>query len=333
MPVTIKEVAEAANVSASTVSRVLSNNPKISQSTKDRVMDVINKLNYHPNILARSLASSNSKIIGLIIPNTDEDLFKNPFFIQIMTGISIYSKKLGYNIMYNFSDNEEEEVKLLNSFTNSKLVEGIILLTSRNNDRCIEYLKKRDFPFAVVGRPEMSSDILWVDNDNFQAMYNVAASFIKNGHTSIAFIGGQKEMNMSKDRYEGYAQALQTHGIPLDESITYHAKDFSEYSGAEAMIEILKSHTPTAVVTTDDLLAFGALKVLSENSVSGIKVSGFNDTPFSVYQCPPLSSVNINAEKLGYFAAKLLIAKLENEELPVNHYIIETKFIERASTL
>ena len=333
MSATIKDVAKAVNVSPSTVSRVIAGNSRISDETKEKVFTAIKDLNYHPNIIARSLANKATKILGLIIPNTAEELFKNPFFIQAMTGISVYAQKKGYYIMYTFSKMENEEIKFIKSYSNSKLVDGFILLTSNENDKCIHYLKQNEYPFVVIGRPESTNDVLWVDNDNFQAMYNVVNTIIKKGHKEVAFIGGPENMNMSKDRLDGYKRALLVHGLSIDEKLIVQQTDFSEDSGYKAMKSVLSYKVPDAVITTDDMIAFGVQKAINENLDIKVALAGFNNAPFDTYQSPSLSSVDVNAEKLGYYAAKLLIGKLEDGSVPVNHYIVETSFIERESTL
>lgn len=331
MPVTIKDVAKLANVSPSTVSRVIAESPKISEETKEKVYEAMRKLNYHPNAIARSLANKSTKTLGLILPNTSEDLFVNPFFIQAMRGISVYAQKKGYYIMYSYSESEEEEVEFIKKYIKSKWVDGIILLTSRENDKCISYLKEVNQPFVVIGRPERPEDTLWVDNDNFKAMYDVVTYLVEKGHKSIAFIGGPSSLNVTKDRLEGYKRALEIRGIGIDNKLIEEA-DFSEDRGYESMNKILKYKVPSAVVTTDDLIAFGALKAIKENNIEKIAVVGFNNTPLSAYQTPTLTSVDINAEKLGYHAAQLLIDRLENNNIQSNHYIVETNLIEREST-
>lgn len=331
MGITIKDVAKEAKVSPSTISRVLSGNPKISDETKEKVMKVVKKLNYHPNAIARSLANNSTSTIGLILPNEAEDLFKNPFFIQIMTGISVYAQKAGYYLIYSFGKNEKEELNIIRNYTNSKMVDGVILLTSRTDDKCIEYLKKKNYPFVVVGRPDETEGVLWVDNDNFDAMYKVVNKIILKGHKDIAFIGGTEDWNVSKDRLEGYKKAISIHGIKLDDRLIIHKADFCEYSGYSAMMEILQYKKPSAVVATDDLLAFGVIKALKERDLENISVIGFNNTPLSEYQSPPLTSVEINSDKLGYYAAKLLLDKLTKENSNINYYIVDTNLIERES--
>lgn len=332
MNVTIKDVAKLANVSPSTVSRVIADNPKISNATKDIVYKAMEELNYRPNAIARSLANQSTRTLGLILPSTDENLFANPFFIQAMKGISIYAQKKGYYIMYTHSSNENESLDIIMDYINSKWVDGLILLTAMENDKCISYLKKANHPYVVIGRPENPQDTLWVDNDNFQAMYSVVNYLIDKGHSSIGFIGGPHHYNVTKDRLDGYKRALSAHGLDVDEGMILSVLDYSEACGYEATMKMTEYKVPSAIVTTDDLISYGVLKALKESSNMKIEVVGFNNTPLASYQTPPLSSVDINAEKLGYYAAKLLIDKLEKVEGAANHYIVETSLVEREST-
>lgn len=335
MHITIKDVAKEANVSASTVSRVLSGNPKISDETKQKVMEAVKKLHYHPNAIARSLAHNSTNILGLILPSEAHDFHKNPFFIQLMTGIGVYTQDNAYNIMFSFGKNEKEELTCIKKFTNSRLVDGIILLTSRNNDKCIQYLKDKQYPFVVVGRPEEAGDIMWVDNDNFEAMYNVVNKLVFKGHREIAYIGGPEDWNVSIDRLDGYRKAMQVHGLKVNEEWIIQQPEFSEQNGYEAMKRILSAGKPTAVATTDDLLAFGAMNALKEGKIEEkVAVVGFNNTALAGFQNPPLSSVEINPFELGFNAAKLLLRRLNNMDKGINsHYVVRTTFVERESTM
>lgn len=329
--VTIKDVAKEAGVATSTVSRVLSNNPKISQETKDKVNEAIKNLNYKPNAIARSLANNKTKILGVVLPSEADDLLTNPFFINAMKGMSIYAQNKNYYITYVFTKDGNKEFESIKEITNTNLIEGIILLRVNENDESIKLLKDIEFPFVAIGRPEKTDDILWVDNDNFQAMYNVVNKLIQKGHKKIGFIGAIKTLNMSKDRLKGYKMALEVNGISYDEQLVVHKSLFKENQGYDAAKELLNKNKVTAIVTTDDLLAFGAGQLLNEERLDYISLVGFNNIQLSKYQTPPLTSVDINADELGYYAAKLLIEKLENEDSLNTHYIVNTEFIERES--
>lgn len=176
--VTIKDVAKEAGVATSTVSRVLSNNPKISDETKERVNEAIKKLNYKPNAIARSLANNKTRILGVVVPSEADDLLMNPFFINAMKGMSVYAQSKSYYITYAFSKDENSELDIMKEITNANLIEGVILLRVKEDDKSIKYLKNINFPFVAIGRPEEIDDVLWVDNDNFHAMYKDRKSVV-----------------------------------------------------------------------------------------------------------------------------------------------------------
>ncbi|MDB1949461.1 LacI family DNA-binding transcriptional regulator [Clostridium tertium] len=331
MKVTIKDVAREANVATSTVSRVLSNSHKISDKTKEKVNEAIKKLNYTPNIIARGLANNRTRILAVILPKEAEDIFSNPFFVQAMKGISIYAQKENYYIMYAFKQEGKDDNEWFKKFIDSNLVDGICLLNSKEKDDTINYLNDIEFPFVVIGRPDEVNNVLWVDNNNVKAMYDLVQMLIDYGHKEIAFIGAKANLNVSRDRLKGYKQALIDNRIEIKNSLIYEAEEFTQSNGSYAINKILDSNRPTAVVATDDLLAFGAQETLNELGVKNMSIAGFNNIPMSEYQNPPLSSVDINAEELGFYATKLIIDRLEEKISNRNSYIIDTKLIERES--
>ncbi|WP_017209783.1 LacI family DNA-binding transcriptional regulator [Clostridium beijerinckii] len=331
MKVTIKEVAREANVSPSTVSRVISDSSQISEETKERVRDAIKRLKYKPNAIARSLANKKSRILGVVLPNEAQDLITNTFFIQAMKGMSKYAQNKKYYITYAFSEDEKAELEYINNFITSNLVDGICLLRARTDDRSIKYLKETQFPFVVIGRPEESENLLWVDNDNFQATYNLVNELVKKGHKSIAFLGAKKDWNVTKDRFKGFKVACEINGISIQDKNFEIMDDFNEQEGIDGTIKLLENITPTAIIAEDDVLAFGTLKVLNDRKIKNIDVVGFNNSPLAELQIPPLSSVDIKSEELGYYATKILIDFLENNDAAINHYIIDTKLVKRES--
>ncbi len=148
---TIKDVARLAGVNPSTVSRVIANNPKITDETKQKVYNAMKELKYRPNAIARSLASqSRTKIVGIILPSDNDQLFHNPFFIKVISSISAYAQDQGYYIMHGHSADEDGEIKILKELVNSRWVDGLILTTTRSNDKCIDYLNNMDMPLSLL---------------------------------------------------------------------------------------------------------------------------------------------------------------------------------------
>ena len=332
MHVTIKDVAKMAGVAPSTVSRVIADSPKISDGTKRIVEKAMKELNYQPNIIARSLANRKTYTLGLILPAKSEEIFDNPFFIQAMRGLSQYAQKKGYYIMYNYCHSMEEELKTAETFIRSKWVDGIILLASRFEDPCVNYLMEDNHQVVVIGRPEEYKDkALWVDNDNVLAMYEVVVSLINDGHQKIAFFGGEQQFTVNRLRLKGYKNALEDNGIQFDENLVFENNP-TEVEAQNSMKILLETGKPDALVGTDDTIAYGAYQGALDEGFTDIAIVGFNNTPMAHYKSPNLSTVDINAELLGSEAARLLISRIEKEELDSNYSIVGSDFIEREST-
>ena len=175
MKVTIKDVAKEANVSASTVSRVLSNNSKISEKTKENVWEAIKKLTYTPNEMARGLATQRTNILTVALPQDFGQSFSNPFFMQVLKGISTVAKDRGYFIMYAF---KEEGDSWINRFIQSNFVQGIILFHEENEEDTINYLKEIDFPFVSIGLPKDVDSLLKIDSEQYREIHEANGRYI-----------------------------------------------------------------------------------------------------------------------------------------------------------
>ena len=256
MKVTINDVAREAGVSKSTVSRVLSNNERISQETKDKVNEVIERLGYKPNLIARNLAKSKTRTLGVVLPTEATDYFSNPIYTQIMQGISTFAQENNYYIMYAFCKEKSEEENI-REFSSTGVVDGIIMLKSEENDKTMNYLNKKKFPFVVIGRPSEEKSVLWVDNDNVKSTYKLTNELFVNNFKKIAFISAKESWIVSKDRLKGYKKALERHLVKYDTNLIYQGDSFTETAGYEGIKCILEKEDPEVIITTDDLLALG----------------------------------------------------------------------------
>ncbi|MCI1476952.1 MAG: LacI family transcriptional regulator [Clostridium beijerinckii] len=158
MKITIKEVAKEANVSKATVSRVLSESPDVSAKTRTKVTEVINKLKFKPNTIARSLVSKKSRILGIVCTSESRDLLTNSFFLEVMEGMSLYAQSKKYYITYAFNKDKIMELGHIKEVVSSNLVDGICLLRATEDDKSIKYLKKVQFPFVVIDRIQDRND-------------------------------------------------------------------------------------------------------------------------------------------------------------------------------
>lgn len=335
MAVTIKDVAKLANVAPSTVSRVIANSPRISEKTKEKVREVMREIGYHPNFIARSLASQSTKAIGLVMPSSTDFVFQNPFFPIVLGGLSEGAQSKQYVLHMTTGKTDSEIYDGAVSMVQGGRVDGVILLSSKVEDRVLSYLHEQDFPFVVIGKPfKYMEEITHVDNDNFKAAKEVTDYLIDLGHEKIGFIGGDLNLVVTVDRLLGYEKALREAGFPLINEYIIH-NEFLREGGREAVQILLSSgNMPTALVVADDLMALGVLNALDEVGLSvpeDLSIVSFNNVLISEMAKPPLTSVDINIFNLGFEAAKSLIQKIENPKEPTKRIIIPFHLVKRLS--
>ena len=267
MPVTIKDVAKAAGVSPSTVTRVIQNKSTISDETKKRVRKAMKELNYHPNLNARSLVSSYTQVIGLVLPDDSDVFYQNPFFPSVLRGIAQVASENHYAIQIATGKDEKESLKAISQMVYGKRVDGLIFLYAQENDPLVQLVAEEQFPFLILGK-SLSPFIPLVDNDNIQAGFDATEYFIKKGCSRIAFIGGTKKLFVTQDRLKGYEQALQEHNLPLDSQRTFFADEFLEEKGYNFSKQLFKHDPQTdAIITIDSLLAEGVCNYLNEHQL------------------------------------------------------------------
>lgn len=316
--VTLTDVAMRAGVSTSTVSRVISNSPRISQKTKDKVLKVMDELGYYPNANARSLAMNKTGTIGVIMPTTSEELFLNPFFPEALRGIVKSASKANYDLLLSTNTEKQDELKIVKNFIRTSKVDGLILMSSKIEDESISYLRGINFPFSLIGTPYNFEDqINYADNDNEMAAYELTIYLISIGKKRIAMIAGDKNLMVTKKRVDGYKRALLENNIKFENELLYKGS-FDEETGYKYGKQIWEmKNRPDALIVTDDLVAFGAVKQFQALNVSipdDIAVASFNNSILSRYSNIPLTSVDINPVELGRQAMNLLIDSMENDQ-------------------
>lgn len=333
MQVTIKEVAKLVGVSPSTVSRVISDSPRISDETKKNVRKAMKELGYYPNAIARSLVSKETNTILIVMPQSAERAFLNPFFPLALSGISSAAHEADYCLLLSTGDTEKQQLSSIQEIVMSGRVDGVVLMFSSVDNGTLDFLKSLNIPSIVIGKPLKTKDILYVDNDNVEASYNVTMELIKKGHKKIGFISGPFNFVVSLDRLDGYRNALSKSDIPFKKEYIEESQ-FSKEGGYASMTKILgRSEKPTAMVVTDDIMAFGAMEAVKG---LGLKIPldmefiSFNNDPLDEFCRPSLSSVDIDAFKLGYESAKLIIEKIKGISTK-NKVIVDTKIVYRES--
>lgn len=263
MRATIKDVAKLAGVSPSTVTRVIQNSSAISQKTKDSVRKAMVELNYHPNLNARSLVSSYTQVIGLVLPDDSDIFYQNPFFPTALRGISQVAADHNYAIQISTGKDEEQRLEAISQMVYGRRVDGLIFLYSKPDDPLVQLAIQHHFPFLILGKAA-SPFISLVDNDNIQAAFEATSYFIQKGYQNLAFVAGNKELVVSQDRYKGYKKALKTYNIPLDDSKVKFSSGFLLEDSSYKVMKKLMKQRPDAIVTTDTMVAAGILRYLNE---------------------------------------------------------------------
>lgn len=333
--VTIKDVAKISGVSPSTVSRVIANNPRISEDTKKKVRKAMKDLGYHPNINARNLVAKSTKAIGVIMPSSTNVALQNPFFPEILRGIGSVLHDAEYSMYLSTGETEKEILSEVQRIVYGSYVDGVILLYSRINDKVTNFLREQGFPFVIVGKPyDFDTEINHVDNDNFRAGKEITKHLIDMGHEKIAFIGGSRELFVTRDRESGYVAALNEAGIEAYDSYKIHT-EFLKSGGREAVEHLMSLDTkPTGLVVSDDLISLGILSMLENYGIrvpQDISLVSFNNVYLSEITKPALTTVDIQIYELGAQSAKVLIEKAKNKNEPAKRIIIPYQIVYRDS--
>ncbi|MBS3936989.1 MAG: LacI family DNA-binding transcriptional regulator [Peptococcaceae bacterium] len=332
MSATIRDVATLANVSPSTVSRVIANNQAISLETAAKVRGAMVRLNYVPNANARSLAKHRTKTIALTIARSAEEAFANPFFAELLRGIASACQQRDYKLMLSMSSNSDWEVKDALQMVKGKQVDGLILSSVRADDFLVEALLAEQVPFVLIGR-SLKHHVAMVNNDNIDCAIQGTRHLVERGRQRIAFISGPRDLVVSLDRIEGYRRALRASSRNLPELVV--ETSFTTAGGREAMARLASlAEMPDAIVAADDVIALGVIHWLKEHGFAipaDVAVIGFNDDPMSAFMQPALTTLRISTYALGFESARMLIDMLENQS-PSEQLVIPAELIVRQTT-
>ncbi|EIV99403.1 LacI family DNA-binding transcriptional regulator [Thermoanaerobacter siderophilus] len=330
MAVTIKDIAKLANVSITTVSRVINNKSEgVSEETRNRILQLVKELGYQPNAIARGLVTKKTKTIGLIIPD-----ISNPFFPDIARGVEDSAHIYGYNVfLCNTDDNLEKESEYINALK-EKYVDGIIFTSSSiPKHEHITDLIKSGIPVVIMDRRIDSEDIYGVFLDNYEGGYIATKYLIDLGHKRIGCITGPLYISNAIERLEGYKRALVDNEIEVDNRLIFEGdyKINSGIIGAEKLLE----HEVTAIFASNDLMAYGAYKAIRSYGYKipdDISVVGFDDIQLSQILEPQLTTIRQPAYDMGLTAARMLIKLIEGKKMNKKIANFRPQLIIRQST-
>lgn len=329
----IKEVAKRANVSISTVSRVINNTAKVSVDARERVERVLKETNYRPNSLARELQQNKTNTIGVLMSSYDFDSSSIGKSINVITDIL---KSNGYNIMLgNSRFHIDEEFEFLKVFQ-EKRVDGILYFASTFTKEHKEVLENYPIPIVIIGQEYIELDIPYVVYDDFEGAKAATHYILDNGHKHIGYIGGPSiDKAVGTKRREGYEEALHEAGITMIKEHEVEG-DFTIESGYQCAKQLLEHqvHPLSAIVSSTDFMAIGAIRYLNEQGIKvpeDISVIGFDNINVAGFYNPPLTTINTDKEEVGRKASNLLLDILKKQTVKEKQIIVGYELIERES--
>jgi len=320
--ITIKDVAKHAEVSIATVSRVINKNYYVSPETSEKVLQAIDKLNYYPNSVARSLKSNSTLTIGFLVSD-----ISNGYFISVIRAVENIVSKENYNIIVCSTRDKMEEELVYLKLLMSKQVDGLIINTSGKNDDFITSLSKR-MPIVLLNRKINQNDFIGdlIDSDNMQGAYELTAHLLSLGHRKIAVINGNLTVSTGSERFAGFKKAMLEAGIEVNNDYRYrYDGDFTMDSGFQGATKLMEpSDRPTAILAMNNAMTMGAIKYFRAKEIDvpgdiSIACYGNIDNIELMYIQPSIAT--LNPVTIGHKIGEFMLERIKNDKLMNRSFI------------
>jgi LacI family fructose operon transcriptional repressor len=324
---TIKDVAKAAGVSTATVSRVLANNAPIKAETRECVLAAISKLNYRPNLIARSLRVQKSAKIGLVVSD-----IRNPFFTAIGRAVEDAAYEQGYSVLMCNTDENPEKEELYLNLLHDENVAGVIFSPTQQFSASFHNYHS-SMPFVVIDRFVDSTEADKVLLDNISAAYDLTVHLLKNGYYKLAGLFGDASTT-GQERHRGFLQALKEYNLEPVATQFIAPRIKQGFDATLALLE--QSNRPDAIFTSNSLLTAGAFQALRDKKISvpnEVALVGFDETTWGELVDPPITVIAQPTEEIGRTATKLLFQRIQEPTRPPKTVILKGSLIQRGSSV
>ncbi|TDM46215.1 catabolite control protein A [Macrococcoides goetzii] len=328
MTVTIYDVAREAKVSMATVSRVVNGNPNVKPATRDRVNEVIKRLNYRPNAVARGLASKKTTTVGVIIPD-----ISNVYYSELARGLEDIATMYKYQTIISNSDNDaQKEQEIFNNLL-SKQVDGIIFLGGTLSKETTNIIKTSSVPVVVSGTHDLDASLPAVNIDYVNASKEITEKFVQDGVKKFAFVGGGYSEKAQIDILEGMKSVLSANNIKLDDASIYIGQE--QYLDGEKAYEAIKSQNPEVIMCISDEQAIGIVHAAQDDGKdipNELQVISFNNTRLVKMVRPKLSSVMQPLYDIGAVGMRLLTKYMNDEQIEESKVTLPYSIVYRGTT-
>ncbi len=331
MSITIKDVAKKANVSISTVSRVINDSKPVSDDIKMRVVKVIEELGYKPNPVARSLVTKKSRLIGVLIPDISD-----PYIAELLNAIEEVAKTYDYDIIlcnsYGSLESEEHYMHLMQT----KQVEGMLFLTYKLRTSHKTFFEQSHMPVVMINRDASELNLSSVSVNNFDAVREMTSKLFEDGHDDIVLIRNGKESDVfGPSQFEGFKQAHEDYKKTFNEDSVYNGNFQVKHAYEIVKGLIQDKKVPDAIIATTDSMAVGAINSLVDGGYKvpeDVSVAGFYNTKIAELYRPQLTTIHQPIYDIGAVAIRLLIKQITGEAKDTTHFYLPHDLIERDST-
>lgn len=329
----IAKFAKIAGVSTATVSMVFNDDKRISDATKQRVLEIAKQYNYRPSSIAKSLRHKKTRTMCLMLPD-----IINPFFPGILKGVEEVAMDNNYAVIFCSFDEQKEKESVYSEMLKDRWIDGIIfsgVTGSKEEENFIKGYIEKNIPIVFVDRGLEGHFNNIVKIDNYEAGYKATKFLLDLGHRRIAFVNGPPDINILKKRRYGYIRALKDHDVDIDDSLIIEGEISTKTAkiAVEQLLELKQS--PTAIFTTSDLVAIAIQTELQKrglNIPNDMSIMGFDDLPISSIVNPALTTVAQPFLEMGKEAMKLLLSLIEEQMSLERKILINTRIIVREST-
>ena len=334
MGVTIKDVAEAAGVSISTVSKVLNGHYSISEKTAERVRGIMREMNYYPNANAQSFASGSNHTVVLLANLSPNAAFRNPHMFEIIAGLEEALCRRGYRLILRGAD-ATSACGIAEEIISRRSADAIAIHVGVMSHPLAAVLTRLQFPHIVLGAPDFESQVCWIDNSNTYSGAVAAGYLLSRGYRRLAFIGGRSYDLGSALRLQGVKQGLANGGERLEDQYIWLGE--STRADGFRMTEGLlnQKQLPDAIICANNYIALGCVDAVLKREMripKDMGIMAFDDYPFSRIMEPPLTVVDINVRDMGAQAAKFLTDIIRHPNMQIQTYITTSNVIARGST-
>jgi len=330
---TLEAVAALAGVSRGTVSRVINDSPQVSPRAREAVQKAIDELGFVPNRAARTLVTQRTDSVALVVSESEERFFAEPYFASIVRGISAGLTGSGLQLLLAVAQSPADREQLEHYLTGQH-VDGVLLVSLHGIDTLPARLESRGVPTVLGGRPLGERPVACVDADNRGGARQAVAHLVAAGRSRIAAIRGPADMTVGQERHAGYLDGLAQAGLAVDDSLV-EPGDFSLDAGAAAARALLARRPDLdAVVAASDAMAIGAMRTLraAGRRVPGdVAVVGFEDSPSAAHTDPPLTTVHQPVELMGREMVRMLLTRIAGSTPEESLVILPTHLVVRDS--